>query len=316
MANLKEIRDRIVSVKNTRKITEAMRLVAAAKVRRAQDQVLKSRPFADKLARVLQNIQTRMQFETSESPLLSKRDVKTISLVCITADRGLCGGYNTNIIKKVEVRYAELVKQGYKPNLILVGKKAIGYFQNRKDRYSIKSTFKDLEQVPTASDSEGITSEVLAEFLSENSDRVEIIYTKFITLVSCAPVVQTLLPLDPQGIAEENDEIFRLTTKNSQLRVEKSSVPKTESDMISSDMIFEQSPDQLLDSLLPLYLQNQVLRALQESAASELACRMTAMNNASDNAKELASTLNLTYNKARQAAITQEILEVVGGSSS
>ena len=316
MANLKEIRDRIVSVKNTRKITEAMRLVAAAKVRRAQDQVLKSRPFADKLARVVQNIQTRMQFETSESPLLSKRDVKTISLVCITADRGLCGGYNTNIIKKVEVRYAELVKQGYKPNLILVGKKAIGYFQNRKDRYSIKSTFKDLEQVPTASDSEGITSEVLAEFLSENSDRVEIIYTKFITLVSCAPVVQTLLPLDPQGIAEENDEIFRLTTKNSQLRVEKSSVPKTESDMISSDMIFEQSPDQLLDSLLPLYLQNQVLRALQESAASELACRMTAMNNASDNAKELASTLNLTYNKARQAAITQEILEVVGGSSS
>ena len=215
MANLKEIRDRIVSVKNTRKITEAMRLVAAAKVRRAQDQVLKSRPFADKLARVLENIQSRVQFEAVDSPLLSKRNVKTISLVCITADRGLCGGYNTNIIKKVEIRYAELIKQGYEPNLILVGKKAIGYFQNRKDRYVIKSTFKELEQVPTAIDSEGITNDVLAEFLSENSDRVEIIYTKFITLVSCAPVVQTLLPLDPQGIAEENDEIFRLTTKNS-----------------------------------------------------------------------------------------------------
>merc|ERR1711907_195774 len=129
-----------------------------------------------------------------------------------------------------------------------------------------------------------------------------------------APVVQTLLPLDPQGIAEENDEIFRLTTKNSQLRVEKSNIKKSESDILSSDMVFEQSPDQLLDSLLPLYLQNQILRALQESAASELACRMTAMNNASDNAKELANTLNLTYNKARQAAITQEILEVVGGA--
>jgi len=315
MPNLKEIRDRIVSVKNTRKITEAMRLVAAAKVRRAQDQVLKSRPFADKLARVLQNIQTRMQFESSDSPLLSKRNVKTISLVCITADRGLCGGYNTNIIKKVETRYSELVNQGFSTNLILVGKKAIGYFQNRKDKYVIKSTFKELEQVPTSKDSEGITSEVLAEFLSESSDRVEIIYTKFITLVSCAPVVQTLLPLDPQGIAEENDEIFRLTTKNSQLRVEKSNVAKAESDKLSSDMVFEQSPDQLLDSLLPLYLQNQILRALQESAASELACRMTAMNNASDNAKELANTLNLTYNKARQAAITQEILEVVGGSA-
>ena len=315
MPNLKEIRDRIVSVKNTRKITEAMRLVAAAKVRRAQDQVLKSRPFADKLARVLQNIQTRMQFESSDSPLLSKRNVKTISLVCITADRGLCGGYNTNVIKKVETRYSELINQGFSTNLILVGKKAIGYFQNRKDKYVIKSTFKELEQVPTSKDSEGITSEVLAEFLSQSSDRVEIIYTKFITLVSCAPVVQTLLPLDPQGIAEENDEIFRLTTKNSQLRVEKSSIEKSEGDKLPSDMVFEQSPDQLLDSLLPLYLQNQILRALQESAASELACRMTAMNNASDNAKELANNLNLTYNKARQAAITQEILEVVGGSA-
>ena len=315
MANLKEIRDRIVSVKNTRKITEAMRLVAAAKVRRAQDQVLKSRPFADKLARVLQNIQTRMQFETSDSPLLSKRKVETISLVCITADRGLCGGYNNNIIKKVEIRYGELLDQGYKPQLILVGKKAIGYFQNRKDKYTIKRTFKELEQVPTASDAEGITNDVLAEFISESSDRVEIIYTKFITLVSCSPVVQTLLPLDPQGIAEKNDEIFRLTTKNSQLRVEKSNIQASDKSELPSDMVFEQSPDQLLDSLLPLYLQNQVLRALQESAASELACRMTAMNNASDNAKELASTLNLTYNKARQAAITQEILEVVGGAS-
>ncbi len=315
MANLKEIRDRIVSVKNTRKITEAMRLVAAAKVRRAQDQVLKSRPFADKLARILQNIQTRMQFETSDSPLLSKRKVETISLVCITADRGLCGGYNNNIIKKVEIRYDELINQGFKPQLILVGKKAIGYFQNRKDKYTIKKTFKELEQVPTASDAEGITNDVLAEFISESSDRVEIIYTKFITLVSCSPVVQTLLPLDPQGIAEKNDEIFRLTTKNSQLRVEKSNIQASDKSELPSDMVFEQSPDQLLDSLLPLYLQNQVLRALQESAASELACRMTAMNNASDNAKELASTLNLTYNKARQAAITQEILEVVGGAS-
>jgi len=315
MANLKEIRDRIVSVNNTRKITEAMRLVAAAKVRRAQDQVLKSRPFADKLARVLENIQSRVQFEAVDSPLLSKREVKRITLVCITADRGLCGGYNTNIIKKVEIRYAELVKQGYQPNLILVGKKAIGYFQNRKDRYAIKSTFKELEQVPTVKDSEGVTNEILAEFLSENSDRVEIIYTKFITLVSCAPVVQTLLPLDPQGIAEENDEIFRLTTKDSKLLVEKLNMGKSGSEKLPSDIVFEQSPDQLLDSLLPLYLQNQVLRALQESAASELACRMTAMNNASDNAKELASTLNLTYNKARQAAITQEILEVVGGSA-
>ena len=314
MANLKEIRDRIVSVKNTRKITEAMRLVAAAKVRRAQEQVLRSRPFADRLARVLENIQTRMKFEASDAPLLKQREVKTITLLSVTADRGLCGGYNANIIKRTEKRYAELKGQGYAPDLVLIGKKAIGYFQNRSGQYNIRATFKELEQVPTAKDAGSITSEVLAEFLSETTDRVEVIFTKFISLVSCNPTIQTLLPLDPQGIAESDDEIFRLTTKNSQLIIEKDSSPANEQPKLPSDIIFEQSPDQLLNALLPLYLQNQLLRALQESAASELASRMTAMNNASDNAKELAKTLTLDYNKARQAAITQEILEVVGGA--
>ena len=314
MANLKDIRDRIVSVKNTRKITEAMRLVAAAKVRRAQEQVLRSRPFADRLARVLENIQSRMRFEASDSPLLKTRQVNTITLLAITGDRGLCGGYNSNIIKRTEQRYAELISQGFAPDLVLIGKKAITYFQNRKGKYKIRATFKELEQVPTAQDSESITSEVLAEFLSESTDRVEVIFTKFINLVSCNPVVQTLLPLDPQGIADADDEIFRLTTKDSRLTIEKDSGPANEQPPLPSDIVFEQSPDQLLNALLPLYLQNQLLRALQESAASELASRMTAMNNASDNAKELAKTLTLDYNKARQAAITQEILEVVGGA--
>jgi len=315
MANLKEIRDRIVSVKNTRKITEAMRLVAAAKVRRAQAQVLQSRPFADRLARVLENIQSRMRFEAADAPLLKNREVKTITLVSVTADRGLCGGYNANIIKRTEQRYAELKRQGFIPDLVLIGKKSITYFQNRSSQYTIRATFKELEQVPTAQDAGSITSEVLAEFLSESTDRVEVIYTKFISLVSCNPVVQTLLPLDPQGIAEADDEIFRLTTKDSRLTIEKDTAPANEQPKLPSDIVFEQSPEQLLNSLLPLYLQNQLLRALQESAASELASRMTAMNNASDNAKELAKTLTLDYNKARQAAITQEILEVVGGAS-
>ena len=316
MANLKDIRDRIVSVKNTRKITEAMRLVAAAKVRRAQEQVLRSRPFADRLARVLENIQSRIKFEVADSPLLKMRDVRTITLLAVTGDRGLCGGYNSNIIKRTEQRYLELKNQGFEPDLVLIGRKAIGYFQNRASQFKIRATFKELEQVPTAQDAVSITSEVLAEFLSESTHRVEVIYTKFINLVSCNPVVQTLLPLDPQGIAEEEDEIFRLTTKDSRLTIEKDSGPANEQPSLPSDIVFEQSPEQLLDALLPLYVQNQLLRALQESAASELASRMTAMNNASDNAKELAKTLTLDYNKARQAAITQEILEVVGGSLS
>jgi len=315
MANLKDIRDRIVSVKNTRKITEAMRLVAAAKVRRAQEQVLRSRPFADRLARVLENIQSRMQFEAADSPLLKKREVKKVTLLAVTGDRGLCGGYNTNVIKQTEQRYQELQRQGFETNLVLIGRKAITYFQNRSSQYIISASFQGLEQVPTAIDAEEATSEVLSEFLSESTDRVEIIYTKFISLVSCNPVIQTLLPLDPQGIAQEDDEIFRITTKDSRLVIEKDLAPANEEPKLPSDVVFEQSPDDLLNSLLPLYLQNQLLRALQEAAASELASRMTAMNNASDNAKELAKTLSLTYNKARQAAITQEILEVVGGAT-
>jgi len=311
MANLKDIRDRISSVKNTRKITEAMRLVAAAKVRRAQEQVLRSRPFADRLARILQNLESRMAFETTDSPLLASREVRKITLLSVTGDRGLCGGYNSQVIKKTEQRFAELKRQGYEVDLVLLGRKAITYFQNRS--YPIQATFTGLEQVPTAADANKVASEILADFLSGACDRIEIIYTKFINLVSSSPVCQTLLPLDPQGIAEPEDELFRLVTKDGRLTVETVDVANAQA-ALPSDFVFEQGPERLLDALLPLYLNNQLLRALQEAAASELANRMTAMNNASDNAKALAKTLTLDYNKARQAAITQEILEVVAGS--
>jgi len=243
MANLKAIRDRIKSVKNTRKITEAMRLVAAAKVRRAQEQVLRSRPFADRLARLLENLQARMRFEDADAPLLEQRPVETITLMAVTGDRGLCGGYNSNIIRRTEKRFAELQSQGYKVTLVLIGRKAISYFTNRS--YPIQATFTGLEQVPTADEAGSIASEIFAEFLSETSDRVEIIYTKFINLVSCKPVVQTLLPLDPQGIAEAEDEIFRLTTKEGRLTVETGSAPDNSQPPLPSDIVFEQSPDQL-----------------------------------------------------------------------
>ena len=311
MANLKDIRDRISSVKNTRKITEAMRLVAAAKVRRAQEQGLRSRPFADRLARVLQNLESRLAFESTDSPLLATREVRKITLLSVTGDRGLCGGYNSQVIKKTELRFAELKRQGYEVDLVLLGRKAITYFTNRS--YPIQATFTGLEQVPTAADANKVASEILADFLSGATDRVEIIYTKFINLVSSSPVSQTLLPLDPQDIAAPDDELFRLVTKDGKLTVETVEVANTQT-ALPSDFVFEQGPEKLLNALLPLYLNNQLLRALQEAAASELANRMTAMNNASDNAKALAKTLTLDYNKARQAAITQEILEVVAGS--
>lgn len=312
MANLKAIRDRIQSVKNTKKITEAMRLVAAAKVRRAQEQVLATRPFADRLAQVLYGLQARLKFEDVDLPLLKQREVRCVGLLVISGDRGLCGGYNSNIIKRAEARARELKAEGLDYKFVLVGRKAIQYFQRRNQ--PIDAIYTGLEQVPTAAEASQIADELLSLFLSEGVDRVELVYTKFVSLISSRPVVQTLLPLDPQGLEATDDEIFRLTTRGGNFQVEREKVT-TEMKSLPRDMIFEQDPAQILDALLPLYLNNQLLRALQESAASELAARMTAMNNASDNASELVGTLTLSYNKARQAAITQEILEVVGGAN-
>jgi F-type H+-transporting ATPase subunit gamma len=313
MPNLKAIRDRIKSVKNTRKITEAMRLVAAAKVRRAQEQVLATRPFADRLAQVLYGLQSRLKFEETDLPLLKQRDVQTVALLVVSGDRGLCGGYNNNVIRRAEIRAQELTAEGVNYRFILVGRKASQYFKRRDQ--PIAASFTGIEQIPTADEAATMGDELLSLFLSDEVDRVEMVYTRFVSLVSSRPVIQTLLPLNPQGLEVADDEIFRLTTRGGVFQVEREKISGPAPTEFPQDMIFEQDPVQILDALLPLYLNNQILRALQESAASELAARMTAMNNASDNAKELAKTLNLTYNKARQAAITQEILEVVAGAN-
>ncbi|MEQ9354240.1 MAG: F0F1 ATP synthase subunit gamma [Coleofasciculus chthonoplastes F3-SA18-01] len=312
MPNLKAIRDRIKSVKNTQKITEAMRLVAAAKVRRAQQQVTSTRPFADRLAQVLYGLQNRLQFEDVDLPLLKQRDVKSVGILVVSGDRGLCGGYNNNVIRRAENRAKELHKEGIDYKYVLIGRKAIQYFERREQPIDAKYT--GLEQIPTAPEASMIADELLSLFLSEEVDRVELVYTKFVSLISSRPVVQTLLPLTAQGLEAQDDEIFRLTTRGGNFEVQREKVT-TENRALSRDMIFEQDPVQILDALLPLYLNNQLLRALQESAASELAARMTSMNNASDNATELIGTLSLSYNKARQASITQELLEVVGGAS-
>jgi len=312
MANLKFIRDRIQSVKNTKKITEAMRLVAAAKVRRAQEQVTATRPFADRLAQVLYGLQARLRFEEADLPLLRKRDVQTVGLLVISGDRGLCGSYNASVIRRAENRAKELKAEGIEYKLVIVGRKAAQYFQRRD--YPIVETYAGLEQIPTAAEAAQIADVVLSQFLSDSVDRVELIYTKFVSLIASRPVVQTLLPLDPQGLEVSDDEIFRLTTRGGQFQVERERVAAPEVQSFPQDMIFEQDPVQILDALLPLYLNNQLLRSLQESAASELAARMTAMNNASDNASNLIGSLTLSYNKARQAAITQELLEVVAGA--
>ncbi len=313
MSNLKAIRDRIQSVKNTKKITEAMRLVAAAKVRRAQEQVTATRPFADALAQVLYGLQNRLRMEEADLPLLQQREVKTVALLVATGDRGLCGGYNVNIIKKAEQRAKELKSQGIAYTYITVGRKANQYFKRREE--PIAASYSGLEQIPTAQDAGNISDELLSLFFSGVVDRVELVYTRFLSLINSNPVIQTLLPLTPQGLEVKDDEIFRLTVRQGKFQVERDTI-QTKVETFPKDMIFEQDPVQILDSLLPLYINNQLLRGLQEAAASELAARMTAMNNASDNASDLIKSLTLSYNKARQASITQQLLEVVAGANS
>ncbi|KAF3796771.1 ATP synthase gamma chain [Nymphaea thermarum] len=320
VCGLRELRGRIESVKNTQKITEAMKLVAAAKVRRAQEAVVNGRPFSETLVEVLYNINQQLQTDDVDVPLTTIRPVRKIALVVITGDRGLCGGFNNNIIKKAEARIAELRSLGLDFTVVSVGKKGNSYFNRRP--YIPVDRFLEVGTLPTAKEAQAIADDVFSLFVSEDVDKVELLYTKFVSLVKSEPVIHTLLPLSPKGevcdingncVDAAEDELFRLTTKEGKLRVERDVVrlPTAE---FSPILQFEQDPVQILDALLPLYLNSQILRALQESLASELAARMAAMSNATDNAVELKRSLSIAYNRERQAKITGEILEIVAGA--
>ncbi|KAK9268209.1 hypothetical protein L1049_010652 [Liquidambar formosana] len=318
--SLRDLRERIDSVKNTQKITEAMKLVAAAKVRRAQEAVVNGRPFSETLVEVLYNINEQLQTEDIDAPLTNVRPVKKVALVVVTGDRGLCGGFNNFIIKKAEARIAELKELGLDYTVISVGKKGNSYFIRRP--YIPVDRFLEGGNLPTAKEAQTIADDVFSLFISEEVDKVELLYTKFVSLVKSDPVIHTLLPLSPKGeICDVNgncvdaaeDEFFRLTTKEGKLTLERD-VVRTETIEFSPILQFEQDPVQILDALLPLYLNSQILRALQESLASELAARMSAMSSASDNASELKKNLSQVYNRKRQAKITGEILEIVAGA--
>ena len=308
------IRDRIKTVKNTKKITSAMQLVAAAKVRRAQDAVLRTRPFSETLQSLFGALIEQMGKEDIQLPLLEPREVKTVLTVAISGDRGLCGAYNSYAIKKAEARAKEVMSKGVKSELVTVGKKVTQYFRRREDRYTVKRSF-DCGQSPNADEAGAIAEELLADFLSGDADSVELIYTRFVSLIASEPSIRTLLPLQPRGIENEEDEIFNLTTKDGKFTVEREGLPAAEKTSFEQDLIFEQDPVQILNGLLPLYLDGQILRTLQESVASELASRMQAMQSATDNASDLAKRLSLVYNRARQAAVTQELLEIVAGAN-
>lgn len=290
----------------------AMKLVAAAKVRRAQDAVLATRPFSETLQSVFGGLINRLDGEALDLPLLTSREVKKVTLVVITGDRGLCGGYNSFMIKKAESRYKELKDNGVEVDMILIGKKGIAYFERRG--YPIRKSF-ETGQNPDASQGLKISEEIINTFLSGETDAVELMYTKFVSLIASQPSVRTLVPFSASDITAKGDEVFQLTSQSGDFGVERKELEVAAPEEFPNDMIFEQDPVQIVNAILPLYLNGQILRTLQESVASELAARMQSMQSASDNAGSLAKELSLQYNRARQAAVTQEILEIVAGAS-
>jgi len=229
------IRDRISAVKNTRKITMAMKLVAAAKVRRAQDAVLATRPFSETLQSIFGGLIERLGPDNIDLPLLTQREVKKVTISVITGDRGLCGGYNAFIIKKAESRYNELKEQGIEAEFILVGKKGISYFENRN--YPIRATF-ECSQNPDASQALAISNEILNTFLSGETDAVELIYTKFVSLIASTPSVRTLVPVSASEISKEGDEIFQLTTDSGRFGIEREQLAPAEPMDFPNDMVF------------------------------------------------------------------------------
>mmetsp|Transcript_2108 Transcript_2108/g.6606 ORF Transcript_2108/g.6606 Transcript_2108/m.6606 type:complete len:359 (+) Transcript_2108:327-1403(+) len=311
--NIRDLRDRVGSVKNTKKITSAMRLVAAAKVRRAQEACLRSRPFSETLERILGGLLKRLSTEGLDIPLLQQREAKKVGLLVVTGDRGLCGSYNSAAIKKTESRIKELKAQGVEAELILVGNKGGSYFKRRE--VPVRKAM-PCGGAPTAAMATEIASELLSSYYAGELDRVELVYTSFISMISSVPSIRTIVPLTPQGIETDGDEIFKMSTKDGDFTIEKEKVDKAAPAEFAADMIFEQEPSQLLNAILPLYLNGQILRTLQESVASELASRMTAMQAATDNAKELQKNLEQKMNRARQAKITQELMEIIAGADS
>lgn len=307
-------------MKNTHKITEAMKLVAAARVRKAQEAVISSRPFVEKLVEFLYVINEQLQLDDIDVPLTNVRPVKKVAVVVITGDRGLCGGFNNAVIKKAETRMAELKGMGLDCVVISVGKKGNAYFRHRSNVSVVRCI--EGEGFYTVKKAQSIADNVFSLFVSEEVDKVELVYTKFVSLVKSDPVIHTLLPLSMKGVVCDvngkcvdavEDELFRLTTNEGKMIVERDSVTFNKEEL-SPLMLFEQDPAQILDAMLPLYMNSQILRVLQESFASEVAARMSAMSTATDNADELKKNLSVAYNRGRQAKITGELLEIVAGA--
>lgn len=281
MANLKEIRNRISSVSSTMQITSAMKMVSAAKLKKAQDAITAMRPYADKLTELLQSLSATLD-EDSGSQYSVQREVNNVLIVSITSNRGLCGAFNSNIIKQTQHLISD-VYAGKKVAVLAVGKKANDAFDKQNIVIANKSeVFDDL----TFDNVAEIAEMLMAKFTEGAFDKIDIVYNKFKNAATQEIMTEQFLPIVPvEGEAEAN-----------------------------SDYIFEPSKLEIVEQLIPKSLKTQLYKGIRDSFASEHGARMTAMHKATDNATELRDQLKLTYNKARQAAITNEILEIVGGA--
>jgi len=283
MAKGRELKGRIKSVENTRKITRTMEMVATSKMKRAQDRVVAARPFANSLTEVIANLYTP---ELAESfPLMRQpAAIKKAAVILLTSNRGLAGAFNANLLKETRNLLARLAEQGVEPELHVVGKKGLGYF--RYIGRAVASSRTDITGQPTVANAAELVDGLIKRFASAEIDAVYVIYSKFNSALSTPPTSQLVLPVTP---------------------------PKRKGPQ--PDYILMPSAEVILTQLLPLYVRNSIYRALVENEAGFQSAQRTAMKNATDNAGEMLNVLRRTFNRARQAQITQEIAEIVGGAS-
>ena len=279
MANLKEIRNRISSVSSTMQITSAMKMVSAAKLKKAQDAITAMRPYSNKLTEILQSLSSSID---SDNKYAQKRKVKKVLIVSITSNRGLCGGFNSNIFKK-STELANSVYNDTDVSFVAIGKKGNDFLQKS---YNVESNHIDIFDNLNMESVSLIAESLMQMFVNEDFDKIDIVYNKFKNAATQVVVNEQFLP-----ISDVEDD------SNTNL-----------------DYIFEPSKKEIIEELIPKSLKNQLFKAIRDSWASEHGARMTAMHKATDNATELRDQLKLAYNQARQAAITNEILEIVGGA--
>ncbi|MDZ7645243.1 MAG: F0F1 ATP synthase subunit gamma [Woeseiaceae bacterium] len=285
MAGEKEIRTKIRSVKNMQKITKAMEMVAASKIRKAQDQMEASRPYAERIRRVIGHLSHANP--DYKHPFLVEREAKRVGFIVISTDRGLCGGLNTNLFKKVISEVSEWRDKGVEAQYALVGAKSVQFFRRLGGK--VVSTVTHLGDRPSVNELIGSIKVMLDAYSDGEIDRLFLVNNEFVNTMSQQPRVTTLLPVSAIDLGEESLQEHW-------------------------DYIYEPDAGELLDDVLMRYIESQVYRGAVENFASEMAAKMVAMKSATDNAGEIIEDLQLAYNKARQAAITQELSEIVGGA--